>query len=88
MEDVKIKTFFDIPPRPTGRCMFQGIGFNLNDIRMVDKCAQAGSSIDHRFSIYIGSTDEYKIEFCFSRAKDARDAQEELVRAWMLASNT
>lgn len=82
MDEIKIKSYFEIPPTAEGRCVFKGVAFNINDIRMVDEPAQGNSVLDYRFRVYIGTVDEYKLEFCFKRMKDAKSANSELVRAW------
>lgn len=84
--DVKLKSHFTVQPQEDGRCCFMGSGFNLNDVRLITETTMGDSVLCYKFYVYIGHTDEFKLEFRLKRKKDADEAQQELIRAWTKTS--
>lgn len=82
MEDLIPTSHFDIPPSYDGRCVYKGVGFNINDVKMITKAEQARSVLDYHFFVYIGYSEEFKLEFNFKKLKFAEAAYKELARAW------
>lgn len=81
MDEVIVNTYFDIVPSYDGRCVFKGVGFNINDVKMITQ-VEARSVMDHLFYVYIGYSEEFKLEFSFKRQKFAEAARGEFARAW------
>lgn len=84
MSSVNSKTFFQI--RPThynyGRpIMFCNQGFRLEDIKLISEPVMSGK-LSYKFFVYIGYTEDFKLEFEFEKKTDCVIAQRELCRAW------
>ena len=92
--EIKTKTFFQIPPKtdkgslddplsyPTrDRVVFMDTGFNLNSIIKISEVYEV-RALHYVFFVYIGYSDDLKLEFEFKRKGDALMAQRELTRAW------
>lgn len=82
-QDIKIKSFFQIAPTPTNRdkIVLCNQGFNLSDIRLITEPAME-SKLVYKFFVYIGYSEEFKLEFVFERKSDCISCQRELTRAW------
>lgn len=87
--DVKVKTFFQIPPRKPSdsqeglcnRVVFMDIGFNLDDLYRVSEPVYV-RDLQYAFHVRFYQDKDKDVMFEFKRKGDCVMAQRELLRAW------
>ena len=83
IEDVKAKSFFQIPPNADNpnKVVLCNQAFSLDSIHLITEVAMI-SKLQYVFHVHIGYSSEYKLEFVFERKIEAMSCQRELTRAW------